>query len=129
MGAPRLQPHGTVNMTSHHKMDGALACYGYGEDDRAINPGDMLIVGSNWLRENSKIIETEFCLRIRGRDIAYFIAHAIEAGHLWDDNKVWLNAPSSRIIGVDPPLDFRSTSTRRNDDGRSVVAAYKRLNP
>ena len=122
MGAPRMQPHGTVNMTSHHKMDGALACYGFGEDDRAINPGDLLIVGSNWLRENQKLIETEFCLRIRGRDIAYFIAHAIEAGHLWDDNKEWLNAPSST-----PGLDTRATTTKRLDAGQSVVAAYQRL--
>ena len=124
MGAPRLQPHGTINMTSHHKMDGALKCYGFGEDERAINPGDLLIVGSNWLKENQKLIETEFCLRIRGRDIDYFIAHAKEAGLLWHDNKEWLNAPSST-----PGLDTRATTTKRADDARSVVAAYQRLQP
>ena len=124
MAAPRLQPHGTINMTSHHKMDGALKCYGYGEDERAINPGDLLIVGSNWLKENQKLIETEFCLRIRGRDIDYFIAHAKEAGNLWHDNKEWLNAPSST-----PRLDTRATTTRRADDARSVVAAYQHLQP
>ena len=122
MGAPRMQPHGTVDMTSHHKMDGRLACFGYGEDNRAINPGDLLIVGSNWIRENSKLIETEFCLRIRGRDIDYFIAHAQGAHDLWHDNKEWLNAPSST-----PGLDTRATTTKRADDARSVVADFQRL--
>jgi hypothetical protein len=103
-------------------MDGRLACFGYGEDERAVNPGDLLIVGTNWLRENSKLVETEFCLKLRGRDMEYFLNHAIEAKHLWDDNKEWLNAPSST-----PGLDTRATTTKRADDARSVVAAFQRL--
>ena len=72
MGAPRMQPHGTVNMTSHHKMDGALACFGYGEDDRAINPGDLLttltvfltgslggVLASNGLKSKPRVLDVD----------------------------------------------------------------------
>jgi hypothetical protein len=78
-------------------MEGRLSCYGFGEDDRAINPGDLLIVGKQWLRENSKLVETEFVLSLRGRDMAYFVEHAQHAQELWVDNKDWLNAPMTRL--------------------------------
>ena len=97
MGAPRMQPSGRIDVTSHNTMEGRLSCYGFGEDDRAINPGDLLIVGQQWLRENSKLVETEFVLSLRGRDMAYFVGHAQHAQELWVDNKDWLSAPMSRL--------------------------------
>ena len=97
MSAPRMQPSGRIDVTSHNKMEGRLSCYGFGEDDRAINPGDLLIVGVQWLRENSKLVETEFVLSLRGRDMSYFVEHAQRAQELWVDNKDWLSAPMTRL--------------------------------
>lgn len=100
-------------------MDGKLTCYGYGEDERAINPGDLLIVGKQWMRENSKLIETEFCLSLRGRDISYFVEHAMHAKGLWDDNKNWLSAPSSQ-----PGVDMRPMSEIRSSSNLAAVKSF-----
>ena len=121
MAAPRMQPHGTVDMTSHHKMDGKLSCAGYGEDDRAINPGDLLIVGTNWLKQNSRLIETEFALRIRGRDMEYFLDHALLARQLWKANEHWLSAPASK-----PGVDMRPIGVIRSENNQAAIASYYR---
>jgi len=123
MAAPRMQPHGTIDMTSHHKMDGRLTCFGFGEDDRAVNPGDLLIVGTNWLKENSKLIETEFCLRVRGRDMAYFVQHALVAASLWKDNQHWLNAPASS-----PGLDTRPMTAIRSASQQDAIRGFYQRN-
>ena len=118
MPAPRMQPSGRIDVTSHNKMEGRLSCYGFGEDDRAINPGDLLIVGKQWLRENSKIVETEFVLSLRGRDMAYFVEHAKHAEELWDENKHWLSAPMSR------PADTRSLSEQRSASQQDAIRKF-----
>lgn len=104
---------------SHNKMEGRLTCYGFGEDDRAINPGDLLIVGKQWLRENSKLVETEFVLSLRGRDMCYFVEHAKHALNLWSDNKHWLNAPMST-----PGLDTRPMSQQRSDSQAAAIKSF-----
>jgi hypothetical protein len=118
MGVPRMQPSGRIDVTSHNKMEGRLSCYGFGEDDRAINPGDLLIVGTQWMRENSKLLETEFVLSLRGRDMAYFLDHAKHAQDLWADNKHWLTAPMSN------PGDTRPLSVQRSESQQDAVRAF-----
>ena len=119
MASPRMQPTGTVDMTTHQRIDGKLSCFGYGQDERAINPGDLMIIGSNWFKENQRLVETEFALRIRGRDMAYFLAHAQLASDLYADNKHWLSAPSST-----PGIDMRSRSAIRTADNVSALTAF-----
>jgi len=119
MSAPRMQPSGRVEVTSHNKMEGRLSCYGFGEDDRAINPGDLLIVGMQWLRENSKLVETEFVLSLRGRDMAYFVEHAKHALELWADNKHWLSASVSQ-----PGLDTRPITQQRSESQQSAIKSF-----
>jgi len=119
MPAPRMQPSGRVEVTSHNKMEGRLSCYGFGEDDRAINPGDLLIVGMQWLRENSKLVETEFVLSLRGRDMSYFVEHAKHALELWADNKHWLNASVSQ-----PGLDTRPITQQRSESQQSAIKSF-----
>jgi len=119
MAAPRMQPSGTMDVTSHATMDGKIKVLGYGEDDRAVNPGDLLLIGSNWMRENGKLIETEFVLKLRGRDMDYFVQAAKNAQSLWDDNKHWLQAPVSQ-----PGVDMRSNSAIRSDDQQNTLHKY-----
>jgi len=114
-----MQPSGRIDVTSHNKMEGRLSCYGFGEDDRAINPGDLLIVGVQWLRENSKLVETEFVLSLRGRDMNYFVEHAKHALDLWADNKHWLNASMST-----PGLDTRAMSQQRSDSQAAAIKSF-----
>ena len=118
MPAPRMQPSGRVDVTSHNKMEGRLSCYGFGEDNRAINPGDLLIVGTQWMRENSKLLETEFVLSLRGRDMDYFVAHALHARDLYADNKHWLSA------SVSNPGDARPISVQRSDSQMEAIRSF-----
>ena len=109
-------------MNTHQRIDGKLSCFGYGQDDRAINPGDLVIVGKNWLQENYKLIETQFALKLRGRDMVYFLHHAQLAHNLYQENAHWLSASSSA-----PGVDMRSRSDiRKSDNVRAVKAYYQR---
>jgi hypothetical protein len=114
-----MTPSGTMDVTSHATMMGKIKVLGYGEDDRAINPGDLLLIGSNWMRENHKLIETEFVLKLRGRDIEYFIVAAQNAQMLYEDNKHWLQAPSS-----EPGVDARPMSTIRRNDNNDTLKRF-----
>jgi len=117
--APRMYPSGTVTVTSSAVTNGRLTCYGYGQDDRVINPGDLLIVGSNFMRDGFKEVETQIAIRLRGRDINYFFDHVVDALRLWQENKDWLQAPASQ-----PGLDMRSTSAKRSSDQLDAIQAY-----
>jgi len=106
-------------VTSHATMDGKIRVLGYGEDDRAINPGDLLLIGTNWMRENHKLIETEFVLKLRGRDIQFFIEAATVAKMLYEDNKHWLQASVSQ-----PGIDPRPMSTIRRTDNNDTLKRF-----
>jgi len=114
-----MTPTGTMDVTSHATMDGKIKVLGYGEDDRAINPGDLLLVGSNWMRENGKLIETEFVLKLRGRDIDYFVQAAVNAKMLYEDNKHWLQASSSQ-----PGVDVRPMTAIRRADTNDTLKRF-----
>lgn len=118
MSAPRMNPTGMVDVTTHAVMEGKLALYGYGSDPRLPNPGDLLIVTTNYIRENAKIQEIEFALRVRGRDMYLFSAAAREALDLWEDNKHWLQQPSSK------PADAMALSAIRAADTQAHLAAF-----
>lgn len=126
MSAPRMQPSGIVTVTSHATMDGRLECFGYGQDDRIPNPGDLLIVTTNWIRENAKLQEIEFTLRIRGKDMGLFVQAAGDALLLWKDNQHWLQASSSRLENQ-PRTDMRSLSQIRGEDQLAALAAFKNI--
>jgi len=119
MPAARMTPTGTMDVTSHATMDGKIRVLGYGEDDRAVNPGDLLLIGSNWMRENGKLIETEFVLKLRGRDIDHFVKAAQTAKMLYEDNKHWLQASMSQ-----PGVDTRPMSGIRAADQQETLHKY-----
>jgi hypothetical protein len=119
MSELRMNPSGTVTVKTSAVTNGKLTCYGYGQDDRVINPGDLLIVGTNFMRENMKTVETEIAIRLRGRDLSYFFDHVVDALRLWNDNKEWLQAPASQ-----PGIDMRSTSAKRTSDQLDAIRSY-----
>jgi hypothetical protein len=71
------------------------------------------------MRENSKLLETEFVLSLRGRDMEYFVAHALHARDLYADNKHWLNASMSQ-----PGVDTRPISVQRSQSNLSAIASF-----
>jgi hypothetical protein len=121
MSAPRMQPSGMIEVISNARLEGKLAVFGYGQRDDIPNPGDLMIVTTNWIKENARVQEIEFKLRIRGRDMALFAAAAQEALLMWNDNKHWLNAPASQ-----PGVDTRSQSAIRTAENINNLAAILR---
>ena len=119
MSAPRMQPSGMIEVTSNARLEGKLNVFGYGQDDRIPNPGDLLIVTTNWIKENARNQEIEFALRIRGRDMHLFVSAAQEALQLWNDNKHWLQAPMSQ-----PGIDTRGLKAIRQAESQSNLAAF-----
>jgi len=119
MTAPRMHPSGLVEVVSHAQMEGKVSIYGYGQDDRCHSPGDLLIVTTNWIRENARVQEIEFSLKIRGRQIHLFVEAAKEALLLWDDNKHWLDAPLNQ-----PGTDRRAMSAIRSTDQAAAIKGF-----
>ena len=120
MSAPRMQPTGMVNVVSTAQLQGKLELFGFGFDPRAINPGDLIIVTSDYVGENLHRQKVEFSLRLRGRDMHMFVEAAKNAQHLWDDNKHWLDAP---VNG--PRVDTRALSEIRVGEMLANVAAFR----
>ena len=108
MSAPKMQPTGMVNVVSTAQLQGKLELFGYGQDARAINPGDLLIVTTDYVGENLHKQKVEFTLRLRGRDMYLFETAAHTAQLLWNENKHWLNAHINT-----PNLDQRGMSEIR----------------
>jgi hypothetical protein len=118
MSAPREAASGMVNVTSHANLEGRIECYGYGQDARIPNPGDLLIVTTNSVRENHKTQEIEFALRIRGKHLHHFIKAAKEALLMYEDNRDWLEASASQ------PVRQESRSGLRAEDTNNALKAF-----
>ena len=119
MSAPRMQPSGMVNVTSTAQLQGKLELFGFGQDSRAISPGDLLIVTSDYVGENFHRQKVEFTLRLRGRDMHLFVDAAKIAQALWVENEHWLNA------SVDTPnLDQRGRSEIRLGENLANLEAF-----
>ena len=118
MSAPREAASGMVNVTSHANLEGRIECYGYGQDARIPNPGDLLIVTTNSVRENHKTQEIEFALRIRGKHLHHFIKAAKEALLMYEDNRDWLESSASQ------PMRQESRSGLRAEDTHNALKAF-----
>jgi hypothetical protein len=116
-----MQPSGVIEVVSNARLEGKLEVFGYGQREEIPNPGDLLIVTTNWIKENARVQEIEFKLRIRGRDMHLFAAAAHEALLMWNDNKHWLQASMSQ-----PGVDTRPQTVIRGTENQQNLAALLR---
>ena len=121
MPAPKMQPSGFVTVTSSATMQGKLELFGYGFHDLIVNPGDLLIVSTDYLQENGHRQKVEFTLKVRGRDMHLFCDAAHTAELLWNENKNWLDKPMNT-----PNLDQRGISEIRFADQMDAINNYFR---
>ena len=119
MSAPKMQLNGFVSVTSTAKMQGRIEIFGFGFHDDAVNPGDLVIVTTDYLMENAHRQKIEFSLKLRGRDMHIFEAESHTARLLWDENQHWLNAP----MGT-PNLDMRGRSEIRLGDQIETINRF-----
>ena len=119
MTAPKMQPSGIVNVTSTAQLQGKLELFGYGAHEGVINPGDLLILCTDYVGEGFHRQKVEFKLRLRGRDMHLFVEAAKLANNLWDENKHWLNA------SIDTPnLDQRGKSEIRLGESLDLINKF-----
>jgi hypothetical protein len=72
MAAPRVNPTGFFEVISSARLDGKLELFGYGQHEKAISPGDLVIVTTNYLQDGFKNQQIQASLKIRGRDMHLF---------------------------------------------------------
>jgi len=118
MSAPRMHPSGMVEVVSNARLEGKLEIFSYGQRDDIPNPGDLMIITTNWIKENARVQEIEFKLRIRGRDMDIFCQAAKEALMLWNDNRHWLQASISN------PGDTRAMTKIRSMDQAAAIKGF-----
>lgn len=123
MSAPKRHPTGMVTVTSTAQTQGRIEVFGFGQDERAISPGDLVIVSTDFLMENHHKQKVEFSLRLRGRDMHLFEEAAHTASLLWNDNKHWLQASTDS-----PGLDMRALSEIRRDTQVDLIEKFMRTN-
>jgi len=122
MSAPRMQPSGMVNVTSTAQLQGKLELYGFGAYSGAINPGDLVIVCTDFVGENLHRQKVEFKLRLRGEDMGLFVEAARNADLLYQDNKHWLKAPmNGKPVDTRPMSEIRLTENLRNAESLSAL--------
>jgi len=121
MAAPRMQPSGFFEVVSSARMDGKLELFGYGQHEKAISPGDLVIVTTQYLSDGFKNQEIQASLKLRGRDMHLFAAAAAQALALWEENSEWLQAPASRP--ADTVADPRSPIAALNHFQQAAIRA------
>ena len=109
---------GMINVVSTAQLQGKMELFGFGADPRAINPGDLLIVCTDYVTENQHRQKVEFSLRLKGRDMDLFVEASKNALLLWNDNRHWLDAP---VNG--PRVDTRSMIQIRMADNLAAINA------
>jgi hypothetical protein len=119
MTAPKMQPSGIVNVTSTAQLQGKLELFGYGAHEGVINPGDLLILCTDYVGEGFHRQKVEFKLRLRGRDMHLFLEAAKLANNLWDENKHWLNASINT-----PNLDQRGKGEIRLGESLDLINKF-----
>jgi len=119
MPAPRSNPRGMVNVVSTAQMQGKLQLYGYGEHEGVINPGDLVIICTDFVGENQHRQKVEFKLRLKGEDMHLFVVASKVAELLWEENKNWLKASINT-----PNLDQRGISEIRFAEQLAAVTAF-----
>jgi len=106
MAAPRMNPSGFFEVVSSARMEGKLEVFGFGQHEKAISPGDLVIITTNYLQDGFKTQQIQASLKLRGRDMHLFAAAAAQALELYEENSDWLNAPMSKPS--DEPVNDRS---------------------
>lgn len=96
MAAPRMNPSGFFEVVSSARMEGKLEVFGFGQHEKAISPGDLVIITTNYLQDGFKTQQIQASLKLRGRDMHLFAAAAAQALALYEENSDWLNKPMSK---------------------------------
>lgn len=117
-----MNPTGRITVTTETKAISRFRLYGYGEDARVPNEGDLLLISESYLSEAGKVEKVELELLLRGKDLWMFSKKLASAMALYEVNKEWLRQPATRE--VTPIRSDRITSlldSIRSSDGSDAL--------
>ena len=100
----------------------------FGEDDRVINPGDILLEmasegSGDRLGQNAQ----KFEIYIAGRDIEGLLGQVERAAYLYRVNKEWLSEPSSRYLTPEEIAEREKTNPVYKVKARTKPPVIDRL--
>jgi len=121
MAAPRMNPSGFFEVLTSARMEGKLEVFGFGQHEKAISPGDLVIITTNYLQDGFKTQQIQASLKLRGRDMCLFAAAAVQALELYEQNSDWLNAPMSKPS--EEPVNSRSPILALNQWQNAAIRA------
>ena len=94
-----MNSSGRIRATTEVNFKSVMTAFVFGEDDRVINPGDMLLVMSESApgdREQGNC--RKFEIMINGRQMAGLLGQITRASNLYKDNEEWLSSPVTTTI-------------------------------
>jgi hypothetical protein len=98
----------TFRTTSEINVKARVKALVFGEDNRIINPGDLLLeMVSSEQGDRLGANQTRFEIYISGRDIEQLLCQVERAAYLRRQND-WLNEPSSRILTPEEVADRKA---------------------
>lgn len=95
-------PTARTSVTSSSKQVSRLKLYGFGEDPRVVNEGDMLIVSETTLRETGNFQDIEFEIMLRGSEMFALKEKVDAAVKLYEENKEYLSRPATTFTKRSP---------------------------
>ena len=95
-----MYPSGRITVTTETQAVSRFRLYGYGEDGRVPNEGDLLLISDSFLCEAGRIEKVELELLLRGKDLWMFSDKLQTALALYEANKAYLSQPATRQVAV-----------------------------
>ena len=90
-------PAARFSVTATTKALGRIKLYGFGEHEKIVNEGDMLIVSETGVREANNHQDIVFELLIRGSDMFALLEKVQTAFDLYQENKDYLSQPVTML--------------------------------
>jgi hypothetical protein len=99
---------GRIRATSEVNFKSRMTAFVFGEDDRVVNPGDMLIEMSETqpgdrLGKNLR----KFEIYIAGEQIGSLLNQVTRAAELYEHNREWLKSPATQFNPPKPVDEHR----------------------
>lgn len=94
-----FNPSGHIRSTSESNFQGRIRAVVFGEDNRVINPGDMILEMEDLRkgdRQGKNVTRLE--IYVAGRDMGGLLDQVTRAHELFKQNAEWLLQPSSRQL-------------------------------
>jgi hypothetical protein len=94
-----MNSSGRIRASTEVNFKSIMRAFVFGEDDRVINPGDMLLeMSQSEPGDRDQKNVRKFEITINGNQMAGLLAQITRASNLYKDNEEWLRTPVTTTI-------------------------------